>query len=151
MADTRVILKKSSVASKVPTTSDLVHGELAVNFTDGRLYFKNSSNNIEFFEKVNSFKNIEVSGEDTLTADGGSDTLTLVEGNNISITTDSTTNEVTINSTASSGGGNGGDVFAIEFFLADGTRDNIGVTAANEIPFFLANGTEDNIALASTL
>jgi len=150
MADTRVILKKSSVASKIPTTSDLVHGELAVNFTDGRLYFKNSSNNIEFFEQVNSFKNIDVSGQDTLTADGGSDTLTLVEGDNISITTDSATNEVTINSTASSGGG-GGDVFAIEFFLADGTRDNIGVTAANEIPFFLANGTEDNIALASTL
>jgi len=150
MADTRVILKKSSVASKIPTTSDLVHGELAVNFTDGRLYFKNSSNNIEFFEQVNSFKNIDVSGQDTLTADGGSDTLTLVEGDNISITTDSATNEVTINSTASGGGG-GGDVFAIEFFLADGTRDNIGVTAANEIPFFLANGTEDNIALASTL
>ena len=150
MADTRVILKKSSVASKIPTTSDLVHGELAVNFTDGRLYFKNSSNNIEFFEQVNSFKNIDVSGQDTLTADGGSDTLTLVEGDNISITTDSATNEVTINSTASGGGGSG-DVFAIEFFLADGTRDNIGVTAANEIPFFLANGTEDNIALASTL
>jgi len=127
-----------------------VHGELAVNFTDGRLYFKNSSNNIEFFEQVNSFKNIDVSGQDTLTADGGSDTLTLVEGDNISITTDSATNEVTINSTASGGGGSG-DVFAIEFFLADGTRDNIGVTAANEIPFFLANGTEDNIALASTL
>ena len=103
MADNRVILKKSSVASKVPTSSDLVYGELAVNYTDGRIYFKNSSNNIEFFEQVNSFQNIDVSGQTTLTADGGSDTLTFVEGNGISITTDDATNELTITASGSAG------------------------------------------------
>ncbi len=36
----KIILKKSSVASKVPTTSDLDFGELAVNYTDGKLYYK---------------------------------------------------------------------------------------------------------------
>jgi hypothetical protein len=54
MADNRVILKKSSVASKVPTTSDLEFGELAVNYTDGKIYYKDSSNNIRFFEEGNT-------------------------------------------------------------------------------------------------
>lgn len=44
-----VILKKSSVTSKVPLTTDLVYGELAVNYTDGKIYFKDSSNAIQFF------------------------------------------------------------------------------------------------------
>lgn len=39
MAQT-VQLKRSSVASKVPTTSDLALGELALNTYDGRLFFK---------------------------------------------------------------------------------------------------------------
>lgn len=36
----KIILKKSSVVSKVPTTSDLDFGELAVNYADGKLYYK---------------------------------------------------------------------------------------------------------------
>lgn len=42
MANT-FILKRSSVASKVPVTGDLADGELAINTTDGRLYYKHSS------------------------------------------------------------------------------------------------------------
>jgi hypothetical protein len=42
-------LKKSSVVGKVPTSSDLDYGELAINYADGKLYYKNSSNNISFF------------------------------------------------------------------------------------------------------
>lgn len=46
---TKIILKKSSVASNAPNTGDLDYGELAINFADGRLYFKNSSNIIKNF------------------------------------------------------------------------------------------------------
>lgn len=42
MANT-FILKRSSVALKVPGTGDLTDGELAINTTDGRLYYKHSS------------------------------------------------------------------------------------------------------------
>jgi len=145
----KVTLKRSSVAGKIPQTSDLAFGEVALNFADGRLYYKNSSNAINFFEEVNSFQNIAVAGESTLSADGGSDTLTLVEGDDISITTDPLTNEVTINSTASGSTTTTGDVFAFQFFLSDGTEDNIGITAANEIPFFLTDGTSADIPLVS--
>ena len=36
----KIILKKSSVASKVPVAGDLDFGELAINYTDGKLYYK---------------------------------------------------------------------------------------------------------------
>jgi hypothetical protein len=36
----KIILKKSSVANKVPIVSDLDFGELAINYLDSKLYFK---------------------------------------------------------------------------------------------------------------
>ena len=45
----KVLLKKSSVPSNVPTTGNLDYGELAINYADGRLYYKNSSNVIKKF------------------------------------------------------------------------------------------------------
>ena len=50
----KIILKKSSVVAKVPLTSDLEYGELALNYADGLLYFKNASNNIQSFAAYNS-------------------------------------------------------------------------------------------------
>ena len=38
----QVILKKSSVAARVPLTTDLAYGELALNYADGLLYYKKS-------------------------------------------------------------------------------------------------------------
>jgi hypothetical protein len=45
----QIILKKSSVSAKVPLTDDLEYGEVALNYTDGNLYFKDSSNAIKHF------------------------------------------------------------------------------------------------------
>ena len=45
------------------------------------------------------FKNIEVAGQSTVVAELNNDTLTLVAGTNISITTNATTDTITINST----------------------------------------------------
>ena len=45
----KVLLKKSAVAAKVPLASDLAYGEVAINYVDGKLYFKDSSNNIKSF------------------------------------------------------------------------------------------------------
>lgn len=40
----KIILKKSSVPGKVPVTADLDFGELALNYADGKLFYKNASN-----------------------------------------------------------------------------------------------------------
>ena len=45
----KIILKKSSVVAKVPTTADLDYGELALNYADNRLYYKTASNTISYF------------------------------------------------------------------------------------------------------
>ena len=44
---TSIKLKKSSIAGRVPSTSDLVYGELAINYADGVIYYKSSSNTIQ--------------------------------------------------------------------------------------------------------
>ena len=64
----QIILKKSSVGAKVPLTTDLAYGELALNYADGKLYFKDSSNTIKSFSS-----NIDLSAYATLT---GTQTLT---------------------------------------------------------------------------
>lgn len=45
MIDT-IILKRSDVLGKVPLTSDLVYGEVALNYKDGKLYYKNVNETI---------------------------------------------------------------------------------------------------------
>jgi hypothetical protein len=104
----KVLLKKSSVSDRVPTTSDLDYGELAINYADGKLYFKDSSNNIDYFTSAStaattdSFKTISVNGQDSVVADSSVDTLTLVAGTGIEITTDATNDSITFSSTSGS-------------------------------------------------
>lgn len=45
----KIILKKSSVAAKAPVAGDLDFGELAINYTDSKLYFKKADGNIDAF------------------------------------------------------------------------------------------------------
>lgn len=54
----------------------------------------------------NSFATISVAGQNSVVADSSNDILTLVAGTNITITTDQSTDTVTINSTASAGATN---------------------------------------------
>lgn len=45
----KIILKKSSVAAKAPVAGDLDFGELAINYTDSKLYFKKADGSIDAF------------------------------------------------------------------------------------------------------
>lgn len=47
----QITLKKSSVSGKVPLPADLEYGELALNYADGKLYFKKSDGTtIDYFQ-----------------------------------------------------------------------------------------------------
>jgi hypothetical protein len=48
----KVLLKRSSTSAKTPQTSDLDYGELAINYADGKLHYKNSSNAIDAFASI---------------------------------------------------------------------------------------------------
>lgn len=43
------LIKRSSVVGRAPLAVDLDFGELALNFADGKLYFKDASGNVQFF------------------------------------------------------------------------------------------------------
>lgn len=49
---TKVLLKKSSVPNRVPETYDLEYGELALNYADGKLYYKNSNNEVKSIASI---------------------------------------------------------------------------------------------------
>ncbi len=51
------------------------------------------------------FSTVAVSGQSNVVADSASDTLTLVAGTNVTITTDASTDSITINATGGGGGG----------------------------------------------
>jgi hypothetical protein len=57
-----IILKKSSTNDKVPLPGDLQYGELALNFADGNLFYKNSANAIT---TIASNKTVSVTGNVT--------------------------------------------------------------------------------------
>tara|TARA_B110000503_G_C7079277_1_gene384415 strand:- start:10 stop:1257 length:1248 start_codon:yes stop_codon:yes gene_type:complete len=57
--------------------------------------------NTDLGSSQNIFKNFAVSGQTTIAADSNDDTLTLVAGSNITITTDAITDAITINATSS--------------------------------------------------
>ena len=44
---TNIKLKKSAIVGKVPLTTDLEYGEIAINYADGLLFFKNYSNTVQ--------------------------------------------------------------------------------------------------------
>lgn len=57
----KIILKKSSVTGKIPVAGDLDFGELALNYADGKLYFKNTSNTVSSISSGSGGASITVS------------------------------------------------------------------------------------------
>jgi len=100
MAST-IKIKRSSVAGKSPTTSDISAGELALNIKDQKLY---SSNGSAVFEiggggggggsAANGFSGILV-GANVVVADSSTDRLTITAGTRINIAANPTTDTIT--------------------------------------------------------
>ena len=101
MSNTAIQLKKSGVTGNTP--SGLSFGEVALNYADGKLYYKNDFGGTSYISNQLSFDTINVNNSLVL-ASSYSDTLSLVAGNNITISTNTTTKTITFNATS------GGDV-----------------------------------------
>jgi len=97
MSNTSIQLKKSGQSGNVPST--LTHGEVALNYADGKLYYKNSTNTITFIGNQDTFSVINVDGS-LILATSISDTLNLVSGNNVTLQTDVLNNRITISSSS---------------------------------------------------
>ena len=46
MADNTILLKRNTTTTTVPTTSDIVVGELAISAVDGKIYLRKTNNDI---------------------------------------------------------------------------------------------------------
>ena len=109
MANTTLQLKKSGVTGNVP--SSLEYGELALNYADGKLYYKDANDSISYIStgtSTDSFATINANSS-LILATSPTDTLSILPGNNITITADVFGKSITIDSTAS---GDGTDQYA---------------------------------------
>lgn len=100
MSNTAIQLKKSGVTGNTP--SGLAFGEVALNYADGKLYYKNSLGGTSYISNQFSFDTIN-SNNSLVFAGSGSDTLSFVAGNNVTISTNTTTKTITINASVSGG------------------------------------------------
>jgi hypothetical protein len=100
MSNTAIQLKKSGITGNTP--SSLAFGEVALNYADGKLYYKNSLGGTSYISNQYSFDTIN-SNNSLIFAGSGSDTLSFVAGNNITISTNTTTKTITINASISGG------------------------------------------------
>ena len=119
----QIILKKSSVTGKVPQTYDLEYGEVALNYADGKLYFKDSNNSISNIGKnadtANSLQTprlISISGDATgsVSFNGSSDV-------DIALTVNSTSTTYSISAQLAVGG------VDIRLTGSDTTTDNVSI------------------------
>lgn len=77
----KIVLKKSAVSGKIPNITDLELGEVALNYADGLLYFKNSSNVIKSFQSdLSSY--VTLTGTQSLTNKTLVDPIITASGSN---------------------------------------------------------------------
>jgi len=93
MANTTIAIKKSATAASAP--GSLEFGELAINYADGKLFYKNvNSSIVEFSPTASSFGTVNANGT-IIVSDTVGDILTLLPGTNISIIGDAMTDTIT--------------------------------------------------------
>jgi len=95
---------------------------------------------------ANAFSTIAISGQSNVVADAATDTLTLVGGTGMTLTSNAGSDTITF---ASAGGGGG----TMPFTEFDGSTDNIilsSATTGGALPVTLAGGSSDPIAMTAT-
>jgi len=94
---TTIRLKKSGATGNAPSNSSLQFGELALNYADGVLYFKNAANQIQQISgtSANTFETINANGS-LLIADSNVDILSIAAGSGIHITANTFDDSFTI-------------------------------------------------------
>ena len=96
-----------------------------------------------------SFSTITVAGQNNVVADSASDTLTIVAGTGITITTDDTTDSITITGNATSNTFSTIAVSGQSNIVADSTTDTLTFVAGDNVTI-TTNATNDTITISST-
>jgi hypothetical protein len=96
ISNTTIQIKKSGAAGNVP--SSLNFGELALNYYDGKLYYKNTTGNISYFYGANNGPSFATANANNnlILASTPNDTLSFLTANGITISACTTTKTITI-------------------------------------------------------
>ena len=139
--------KRNNTSSAVPTTSDLVDGEFAINTADQKIYMRSGSSivevgNVSSGSVTEAFKTISVSGQSDVVAEIATDTLTLSGSGLVAISTTAGTDTIDVGTPSTA---------QIGFIKADGNASNIDLTSTGGkideiltnlyLPFAIADGT----------
>lgn len=145
----QVILKKSSVALKVPLVTDLAFGEVALNYQDGKLYYKKAdgitigsfidTGNVTYVGTT-SISLSRTSAAQTLTGVSIDGTAAIATTANALNTANSyTVNGLTVNSTGVVVLGSNGD---ITLYRSGGTTGSIYFTSSANNRYLFYDGTD---------
>ena len=96
IANTTLQIRKSGTAGVKPTT--LSAGELAINYADDKLYYKNSTGDISYFYGANNGPSFSTANANNtlLIASTPNDTLSIVGSGGVSVSACTTTKTVTV-------------------------------------------------------
>jgi len=96
----------------------------------------------------NAFSNIAVAGQTTVAADAKTDTFTLVAGTGVTITTDATTDSITITNSATGANAFGNVAVSGQTTVAaDSTNDTLTLAAANSNVVLTTDATTDTVTV----
>jgi hypothetical protein len=101
IANTVIQIKKSTATGNVPVS--LANGELAINAADGKLFYKDTTGTIKNITNQLTFGTVNSNGS-LIIASTTTDTLSIIPGNNVTITTNTISKTIRINSSAAGAG-----------------------------------------------
>lgn len=122
MPNTVIQLKRSATPAAAPSALDF--GELALNYADGKIYYKNTNGNIVTFGGAGGLYFGTINANGTAVVADSSGILNLVAGNNITFGVDAVNERITINGSAG-GGGSGALSFTSTF--GDGSANTFNI------------------------
>ena len=134
-------LKRSAVEARIPTTTDLALGELAINTYDGKMYLKKDNGTASIIQLANDNEVVKLSGNQSI---AGIKTFS-----NTTASTSTTTGALQV----AGGVGIGGAIYAGADAFINGARVGIGPAGTNNNVFgvsagaSLQSGSDGNIAI----
>lgn len=131
ITNTAIQLKKSGSSGNTP--ADLNYGEIALNYADGKLFYKNWLNSIDFITNQDTFGTINANST-LVIATTDTDVLSIQPGTGVEISANATSKTLTISSNVA----NSAAIYANGAF----TQANAAYNLANT----LSSGSVDNYA-----
>ena len=151
------LIIKPKRGTSTPTTSDIVNGEIAID-TSAQLLYINDNGSIKTIGDgtgssgtvTEAFKTISVSGQSDVVADTATDTLTLVAGTGMTLTTNASGDSITFASSGSTQ--NLFETIAVSGqsdVVADSATDTLTLAAGSGMTI-TTDASTDTITFAST-